>query len=214
MNAASYATWRGAWTHRPFRIAWLVAALVAVPMMALLPTFFAFVNAHPGWRPFDPVLPHLGPADTSVWTFSILYGTILLTVARAARSPLLLLRGVHAYLLMMVLRITCIRLVLLEPPLDIVPLIDPLTQHFYPGDKPFLKDLFFSGHTATLSLMVALARGRVGRWLTVLATVAMGVLVLVQHAHWTIDVLVAPVAVAVAWRLSLRSLRACGVEAA
>ncbi|HEX2616551.1 MAG TPA: phosphatase PAP2-related protein [Flavobacteriales bacterium] len=191
-----------------------MAAAVAVPMLVVLPRFFASIQARPGSFPWEPLLPHFGPADTSVLTFSILYGSMLFTLVRAGRSPILVLRGLHAYLIMMLFRMACIRLYTLEPPPDIVPLIDPLTQHFYPGEAPFLKDLFFSGHTATMALLYAISIGRPARVFTLLGTVTIGALVLLQHAHWTIDVLVAPVAVLLAWRLSAYSLKACGVEAA
>ncbi|MFT3885754.1 MAG: phosphatase PAP2-related protein [Flavobacteriales bacterium] len=206
--------WKAQWSDRSVRLAWLVAGVVAVPMVLLLPHFFAWVQARQGAYPWEPLLSRIGPADVSVPTFSILYGTILFTVARAWRSPLLVLRGMHAYLIMMLFRMACIFLNTLEPPPDIVPLIDPLTQRFYPGGTPFLKDLFFSGHTATMAMMVAISRGKAARAFAVLGTVAIGLLVLVQHAHWTIDVLAAPFAVVLAWRLSAYSLKVCGVAAA
>lgn len=214
MIASEPVPWRVAMAQRPVRVAWAIAAVVAVPMVVLLPRFFAFIEAYPGTRPWDPLLPLIPPADVSIWVFGILYGTLLFTIVRIARRPLLVLRGVHAYLIMMLFRIACIRTFVLEPPPDIVPLIDPIIQVFYPGKTPFLKDLFFSGHTATMALLIPLARGRAVRLFTVLATCAIGALVLVQHAHWTIDVVAAPVVVWIAWRLSRFSLSACGVAAA
>jgi hypothetical protein len=90
----------------------------------------------------------------------------------------------------------------LEPPLDLIPLVDPLTQIFYPSAEPFRKDLFFSGHTATVFLLYLAIPER--RWKRPLLAVTLfvGLAVLVQHVHWTIDVVVAPVAAWVAWRAS------------
>ena len=112
------------------------------------------------------------------------------------------------------MRMVTMELVTLEPPVNIIPLVDPVTVSFYPGGVPFLKDLFFSGHTATLALMVFISRGSVARWGVAVATIAVAVLVLLQHVHWTIDVLAAPLFAWFAWRMSALSLRLCGVAAA
>ena len=51
------------------------------------------------------------------------------------------------------------------------------------------------------------------RSLGFLATVAIGVLVIVQHVHWTVDVLAAPLFVWLAWKGSALTLRLCGKRA-
>nr|WP_262896050.1 sphingomyelin synthase family protein [Hymenobacter sp. BT523] len=58
--------------------------------------------------------------------------------------------------------------------------------------QPIVRDLFFSGHTATMALLVLAVRGRAWRRALVLMTVAVGLLVLVQRVHYTYDVLAAP----------------------
>ena len=97
-----------------------------------------------------------------------------------------------------------------QSPPGFVPLADTFTQLFYPGTEPFEKDLFFSGHTATLWLMALIATTRAGRLWSGFATLAVGVLVIVQHAHYTIDVIAAPLFAWLAWRLSTVTMRGCG----
>ena len=58
--------------------------------------------------------------------------------------------------------------------------------------QPIVRDLFFSGHTATMVLLALAGRGRTWRWVLGLATVAVGLLVLVQRVHYSYDVLAAP----------------------
>lgn len=189
-------------------------AIAAVPIALGLPRFFAYIDGIAGMRPPDPLITSVGPRDVTWLTFLVLYATLVITVARALPKPWLVLRGLHAYALLMLLRVCSMRAFVLEPPMDIIPLIDPVTQSFYPGATPFLKDLFFSGHTASLALMVCLARGKWARWLTVLATALVGTLVILQHVHWTVDVLAAPVFVWLAWKGAAFTLRVCGAEGA
>jgi len=71
------------------------------------------------------------------------------------------------------------------------PVLDPLVQVFGTGEV-LTRDLFFSGHTATLALLALLAPGRTSRRFFVVCTLLVAVCVLWQHVHYTVDVLVAP----------------------
>ncbi len=173
----------------------------------LLPAFFGWIAAKPGKLPNDPVLALIGPIDVSTATFAVLYGALLLGIASVAKRPLRILHGLYAYVLMLLLRMASMALVTLEPPPDIIPLIDPFTQSFYPGAAPFLKDLFFSGHTATLVLVTLLVEDRRLKWIIGACTLVIGFLVLLQHVHWTVDVLAAVPAAWCMWKLAGLLLR-------
>lgn len=179
----------------------LLAALVVGAMLAfVLPHFFHWIGERPGRHLHDPLLAAMGPHDVSLPTFIVLYGCLLVVLLRIARSPVRVLHGLWAYILLLLLRMGAMAALALEPPPAIIPLEDPLTQVFYPGGTPFLKDLFFSGHTATLVLMALLAPRGAVRVLAACCAAAVGVLVLVQHVHWTVDVLAAVPAAWLAWR--------------
>jgi hypothetical protein len=51
--------------------------------------------------------------------------------------------------------------------------------------------LFFSGHTSTLFLMYFFQDTRIKKLFTLFSSVAVGILVLLQHIHYTIDVIIA-----------------------
>jgi len=205
-------SWRDAWHDPAFRRTFWSVLLVALPLVIAQRPFFGLVGARAGAHPWDPLLAGSVPMDVSPWVFVVLYASILFTVARALPLPRLLLRGICAYVLLLAMRMVAMWLVALEAPVDAIPLVDPVTALFYPDDTPFLKDLFFSGHTATLALMVPLSRGRIARLTMMVCTALVAALVLVQHVHWTIDVFAAPVFTGLAWWASGLSLRLFGVK--
>jgi hypothetical protein len=196
--------WRLAWRQPVFR-AWILVLSGSAGFIAWgLPRFFAALEARSGGLPFDPVIPHFAPADLSWLTFAILYGTLAPGLWRLLARPWWLVRALAGYLCLTAFRVVTLWSFTLEPPATIIPLEDPLTQFFYPGATPFLKDLFFSGHTATLALLAcALPTGPLRIW-TMAATVAIGSLVIAQHVHWTVDVLAAPFFALAAWWCSGR----------
>ncbi len=204
-------TWHRAFEQPRFRLL-LAAVLVTGAAVAMkLPAFFHWIDAKPGDLPKDPLLGLLRPRDASVATFTVLYGALVLGVAAVVRQPLRMVQGLCAYVLILLLRMATMALFTFEPPPGIIPLIDPFTQVFYPGATPFLKDLFFSGHTATLMLATLMVGDRRIKWVLAICTIAIGTLVLVQHVHWTVDVLAAVPAAWLAWSVAGRLMRALGL---
>lgn len=196
-------------SHHAFR-AWVVTFLAAAVPVVVLPTFFGYIRSKPGRVPWDPVLDKFSPVDLSTPIFIVLYGSLVLSLWSLIKRPALLLRGLQAYVLLLVLRMVSMALVTLEPPATLIPLIDPITQTFYPNAEPFTKDLFFSGHTATMFLLYLVLRGTGMRLPLLVATFFIGGAVLTQHVHWTVDVLFAPIAAWMAWQGSSHTLRWSG----
>jgi hypothetical protein len=72
-----------------------------------------------------------------------------------------------------------------------IPLSDPFAEYFTAGSV-MTKDLFFSGHTATLFFLFLITEKKILRYIFLCATMAVAILVLAQHVHYTIDVFAAP----------------------
>jgi hypothetical protein len=116
-----------------------------------------------------------------------LIGAILILV----REPDRLLMAAQGYAVMVVLRIAAMWLVPLEAPPTLIPLKDPFVEFFGGMAGTLNKDLFFSGHTSTLFLLFLNVPGVAARRVFLICTLAVAGCVLVQHAHYAVDVLVA-----------------------
>jgi membrane-associated phospholipid phosphatase len=101
---------------------------------------------------------------------------------------------------------TSIYLVALDPPNGLIHLVDPLTGIFY-GNVVITRDLFFSGHTSTLVLIFLCLEKRTDKILGFIAIVVVMILLLVQHIHYTIDVVAAPVIVYIIFLLTRHFLK-------
>jgi len=72
---------------------------------------------------------------------------------------------------------------------------------FYSG-RLNLKDLFFSGHTAAILLFFFAVTRKKQKWLMLILSVIVAMGLLLQHVHYTIDVVVAPLFAWFCYRLS------------
>jgi hypothetical protein len=187
--------WAQALARPAFRLSWaLLALLLFGVLVPLVPGFFLWVQAREGAVLADPLLHMLPRHNVATPVFVLMYGAVLAAVGWLTRHPYLFLRGLWAYFLLLVLRLGTIWLWPLNPPLDLVPMPDPFTAFFFhtAAAEAITKDLFFSGHTATVAILALAVRGRVLRPVLAVVAVLIGVLVLVQRVHYSYDVLAAP----------------------
>lgn len=185
-----------------------ITVIAALPIVLALPRFFAWLATRPGLIPPEPLLPRLPAMDVSVTLFIVLYGCITLGLVLLVHHPQRLLRALRAYVVLLLLRMATMAAWPLEVPPGYLALQDPVSTLFYPGQVPFGRDLFFSGHTATMYLLFLAVPGPGRRWLFAMATVVVGLAVLFQHVHWTVDVVAAPVFAWAAWRIAAIALPA------
>jgi hypothetical protein len=198
-------TWRKFWTAKPLRHMAIGTISGLLVLAILLPNYFQWIDAREGAVLNDPLLEAIGPQDCSLPMFIVLYGMLVLTVYSLRKSPVVLFKTLLAYLIMVGLRLIAMALVPLEPPAGILPLLDPISQFFYPSAEPFQKDLFFSGHLATALLLTFPVRGAL-RWIHSAGCVLIAIMLLLQHVHYTVDLLTAPFAAIIAWKISGRSI--------
>jgi hypothetical protein len=182
--------WREAWADGRLRMQLLTAPLLLGLALNELARFLLWVELRPGARLSDPILALISPRDASYFVFGLIYVAILLTLGDVWRRPRALIIGVQAYVLLIVLRMAAMYVTALEPPTDMIALSDPLIQTL--SGRVLTRDLFFSGHTSTVFLMFLIARDPRVKPILLLCATGVAAGVLLQHVHYTIDVLVAP----------------------
>ena len=124
----------------------------------------------------DPVFHWFKAVDLNIVIFALIYGSLISGIVYLVRSnPRGLVIALQTYSLTIIVRMAMMYIVPLDPPIGTIDLQDPLVFIIGTGTK-ITKDLFFSGHTATLFIN----------------TLLVAVFVVLQKVHYTVDVMVAP----------------------
>ncbi len=191
MTATTRLAWREAWTDARLRVQMITAPVLLWLVLRELARFLVWVEHRPGARLDDPVLALVTPHDATWFVFGLIYVAILLTLADVWRQPRVLVIGVQSYVLMILMRMAAMYVTALDPPTDMIAMRDPLIERLATGTL-LTRDLFFSGHTSTVFLMFLVARNPRFKPVLLLCAAGVAVGVLLQHVHYTVDVLVAP----------------------
>lgn len=179
-----------------------VFSLVAtICMLSLLAEFICKVEFRQGFSFNDPFLTKFKPIDVTWLVFVVLYLSVFWGIITLGNTPKLLSQALLAYTLILVFRMFSMYLLPLEPPQTIIPLKDPFIEYF--GTKITLtKDLFFSGHTALMFLLFLSARKKSHKLFNLTGTIIVASGVLLQHVHYSIDVLISFFVTYTCWNLS------------
>ena len=196
-------TWKKAWALPVTRWQLIISAMLIPAFMLVLPLFFNYIEKRDGVVLNDWLLAQIPPHNVSLVIFSVIWGMMLLLLYRALREPSILISYCFTLAFVTVARVTCISLVPLLPPIGFIPLTDPLSGAFY-GEANITHDLFFSGHTATLMTIFLCLQKKTDKIIGMAAVIAIAILLVIQHIHYTIDILAAPVIVYLIYSLTNR----------
>jgi PAP2 superfamily C-terminal len=191
-NQSTKQKWKKAWASRRFRNKLITGFITIGLVLSAFPIFFQIIENRHGILLHDWLLNRIPSHDVSIFIFLLIWASTLLLLVRFVQDPEILQRFLWCYIFLCLLRMITISLFPLEPPENLLPLADPIANSFY-GTHFVTRDLFFSGHTATVFLMALCLKKSSDKNLTFLASLCIGILVLVQHVHYTIDVVAAPV---------------------
>jgi hypothetical protein len=196
--------WKQAWSNTSFRLQFIVTVLIIISFGFIFPWFFDFLEARDGPQLQDKILNFFPASDISWTIFFFLYTGMVIALFSLIKYPVQLLIAFETYALVTIMRMLSITLFPLNPPEGYIPLHEPFAQLFVTDHRIISKDLFFSGHMATIcSLLFALVNKRIKTIVLIcVAGVALGVLI--QRVHYTIDVLFAPAATFACYYISKR----------
>ncbi|MEI8074987.1 MAG: phosphatase PAP2-related protein [Bacteroidota bacterium] len=185
--------WKEAYANEFFKRRLLVGLLVWIAILIAFPFFFNYIEARNGMVLNDFIINKLPAYDVSVPTFLIIWSMFLLLLYRAIYDPQLLLLFLWGFIFLSLSRFLSIYLLPLNPPNQLIALRDPITNIFYGKEHGFItKDLFYSGHTSTQFLMFLCFKKKMDKQLALVSTMAVGMFVLIQHVHYSIDVIASP----------------------
>jgi len=193
--------WKVTWQSRNRRRQIIIGTLVMAAIIYVLPIFFAHIQKRQGAVLNDWLLARIPAHNVSVLIFAIIWGMALLILIRAINNPSIYITYCWTLIFVCLVRFVTLSLVALDPPAGMVDLVDPLNSALY-RNAAITKDLFFSGHTATMVMIWLCLQKRNDKIIALIAAFAVACLLLVQHIHYTIDVLAAPVVVYPCYRLT------------
>jgi PAP2 superfamily C-terminal len=193
--------WRIAFANKIFKQIFLITFIVLILVLIFLPHFFQYIERRDGIVLHDFILQRIKPRDVSALIFFIIWTVTILMIIRAVKNPNIFIVLLTSFTLLTISRIISIYFFALNAPTGLIVLKDPLSNFFY-GTAFITKDLFYSGHTATMFLMFLCLEKKIDKWIALTASFFVGILVLVQHVHYSIDVLVAPFFTYIIYRLA------------
>ncbi len=173
------------------RTEFIITILLLAVILFIFPNFLAFVEGRQGVTLADPILELFNPIDLTWLTFGLIYISLIVAIFSFAAKPEILLLALQSYSLLIIFRMMVMYSAPLDAPERLILLNDPFVQFFGSGEV-LTKDLFFSGHTATLFLLFFVSDKKHLKIIFLISTVLVGIAVLLQHVHYTIDVLAAP----------------------
>jgi hypothetical protein len=201
-------TWKAAFKAKGFRYQFIGVLVLLIAILIYLPSFFnEVIGPKRGLVLSDFIMDFFTPEDYSWPIFLLIYAALAIVVQGVINKPAHILFGLICYLVITLLRMITMYVFTLEPPIGMIILHDPIIDKIAYGGSAFTKDLFFSGHVATLTLLAFLEHRRWVKWFVMLATFLVGSLLIIQRVHYTIDVVVAPVMVMAIAQILKRMLR-------
>ena len=182
--------WKDAFYSSGYTTKLLTTIAIFVSGALQFPTYFRNIQKRQGIDLNDLLLNHIPFMDVSTYIFAIIYGLLIYMLFRILKHPDLFLLFALTFVIETVFRMTTIYLLPLNAPVNLVILHDTFAELLIYGDsEPVTKDLFFSGHTATMVMIWLFVRRPIEKTLAGVATFILAFLLLIQHVHYTVDVL-------------------------
>lgn len=183
--------WRTSLSNSSFRTRFLLTTVILIFVLLSLARFLDYNEDLSGFAFEDPLLSLFTPVDLTWLTFGVIYSSLIVALISLSFYPDDFLIALQSYSLVFFFRLCTIFLLPLNAPLTTISLTDPFVE-FFGGGETLYRDLFFSGHTATMFLFFLTSKNQKLRKVFLVSTLLVAGSVLIQHVHYTIDVVAAP----------------------
>ncbi len=180
--------WKVALKDKRFRFTLLLMPGLFFAYSAITQNVGNYIELRKGVRLNDKLLTILPTFDFSTLVFSVLYTSLIALIITHLHKPRIILRVIEMHFLVAVIRQICILLVALEPPVGIIVLRDIFLENTVYPHAPLTKDLFFSGHVASIWIYFLCATKKYLKIYLAFATVLMSFMILSMRVHYSYDV--------------------------
>ncbi|MDD5361310.1 MAG: phosphatase PAP2-related protein [Ignavibacteria bacterium] len=184
--------WKAFLTKRTNAYLLIITLIVWIACVYFLSRFIIFVESRSGVVLNDPFFNRFSAVELNIPVFTLIYGSLITCIVYLIINyPARFVVALQAYTLLVIVRIAMMYVTPLDPPAGTIDLQDPLVFIVGTGTK-ITRDLFFSGHTSTLFMLFLVTVNRKLKYTFLVNTVLVGLFVILQKAHYTVDVLAAP----------------------
>ena len=184
-------TWKPFLSSFQFRIKFFLSIIFLALALFAYRNFLDFAEARPGVSIPDPILKLYEPIDLTWLIFGLIYLCLVIGIIALIKNPERLLLAFQTYTAIIIVRIIAMYLMPFEAPEKLIVLKDPFVEMFGSGES-LTKDLFFSGHTATLFMLFLIVESKKIKYIFLTSAIVVGVSIVLQHVHYVIDVIAAP----------------------
>ena len=184
--------WQEALSNKAFRVKLISGLILLIAVMIFTYHFFNYIeNCKGGEVLNDWVLRMLPAKDVSIPIVFFEASVIVIFILRSATDPIMFITFLIAFILILISRCTTIGITQFRAPIEIIELRDPIADMIYKV-KFTNRDLFYSGHASILLLFYLCSNNKIDKYYILFAAISVSILVLIQHVHYTIDVVSAP----------------------
>lgn len=183
--------WKDVFSKPSTRYVFILTIIALATALNLFGRFLIFIENRPGVVLNDPLFALFTAHDYNTPVFILIYGSLLTGLIFLLPKPRYLMLALQTYGIMIIFRFMAMYITPLEVPDGIINLRDPLVFTFGTG-KVVTKDLFFSGHIASLTILYLTAKNKYLKWIFFSLIFLVAGLIFLQKAHYTIDMLAAP----------------------
>ncbi|MEZ4911328.1 MAG: phosphatase PAP2-related protein [Saprospiraceae bacterium] len=167
--------------------------IISLGSVVLFRNFLEWNEMRHGYDIYDPILNWIGPFNFSSFIVAVTIPMVFWGIILCFRNPISTLYLLCAAIIIVILRISTIYLLPFNPPSSIIPLSDPIINNLFYCGQVNQRDLFFSGHTANLILLGFLIENKTIRKIFFTIGAIVGTLLILQHVHYSYDVIAAPI---------------------
>ena len=191
-NSLIKQNWQEAWRNKAFRWS-LISGLIIISIVIFFTYhFFNYIENSRGGEVLNDWMLNMLPAkDVSIPIVFFEGSVIILFFLRCTTNPAMFITALIGLIFIIASRCITIDITQFRAPIGIIALKDPIADMIY-KTKFINRDLFYSGHVSILFLFYLCSSKKADKYYMLLAVILVGILLLIQHVHYTVDVISAP----------------------